>query len=459
MKYCTNIKYDQSLIGRITICGLIAGYGVGTSYATEANIPRNNGTISKAIPVDDFLSSLGINIHHAQGVDIKSYVEPINYLGIRNVRDDLTKPQAYVYLNKQTGVKVDLIASAQSMEINIETFRYLAREGALLAIEGPNEPNNWPIKYKGKIGGGYSRILPASADWTPVAEFQKDLYTAAKSDHLLSEYPVFHVSEAGAQYPNVGLQFLKIPKLAQTTLPPGTNFADFANVHNYVSGTKSQHVTNQAWNASDPTLNSNWDGLYAEYGRLWGHGFQGYTSEELLNIPKVTTETGWDSKSQFGGEYLQGTILLNTYLSQFKRGWRYTFVYMLRDGEGGSGNQGVFNADSTPKLAATYIHNLTTILKNNNVKFSPLEINYELHDASEAIHDILLQTNKNEFALVIWGERVEGSEMVTVELSDAAKRITIFDPTVGENVVHDYGAAKTFTMPIKDHPIVVKIIK
>ncbi|PMX02929.1 glycosyl hydrolase, partial [Pseudomonas sp. FW215-L1] len=84
-------------------------------------------------------------------------------------------------------------------------------------------------------------------------------------DPELQKYPVFHVSEGGAETDNVGLQFLAIPKGATTLLPAGTEFADYANVHNYVSA-NGVLEDNQAWQAADPTLNSRWDGLFGEYG-------------------------------------------------------------------------------------------------------------------------------------------------------------------------------------------------
>ena len=53
----------------------------------------------------------------------------------------------------------------------------------------------------------------------PVAELQRDLYSAVKRDPVLKHYPVFNVSEGGAQTENVGLQFLTIPKGAGTFFP------------------------------------------------------------------------------------------------------------------------------------------------------------------------------------------------------------------------------------------------
>ena len=178
----------------------------------------------------------------------------------------------------------------------------------------------------------------------------------------------------------MGLQFLTIPAGAGTLLSDGTRFADYANVHNYVSGVNGGYADNQAWQAADPTLDARWDGLYGNYGRTWKAHFQGYSNALLEALPRVTTETGWDAATP-GDERIQGTVLVNTYLAQFKRGWRYTFIYQLGDGEGGGGNQGLFHQDWTPKLAATYIHNLTSILADHVPGQSPGRLGYSIANA------------------------------------------------------------------------------
>jgi hypothetical protein len=40
-----------------------------------------------AISADTFLSSLGVNTHVDQGYNAGSYVVPLRYLGVRNIRD------------------------------------------------------------------------------------------------------------------------------------------------------------------------------------------------------------------------------------------------------------------------------------------------------------------------------------------------------------------------------------
>ena len=154
-------------------------------------------------------------------------------------------------------------------------------------------------------------------------------------------------------------------------------------------------------------------------------------TEQLLTLPRVTTETGWDSVSEIGGERTQGAVLVNTYLAQFKRGWRYTFIYQLRDGEGGTGNLGLFNSNSTPKPAATYIHNLTSILADNMPVASPSFLNYSITDEPATVHDLLIQKSNGTFDLVVWDENVRGSDKVSVNLGRSYAIVNVYDVTLG----------------------------
>ena len=76
--------------------------------------------------------------------------------------------------------------------------------------------------------------------------------------------------------------------------------------------------------------------MYVEYGHTWwSPGYQGYSSNELTRLPKVTTETGWKTKGDDAiAEDQQGKLFLNLLFAAFKRGWSYTFIYMLRDNPG-----------------------------------------------------------------------------------------------------------------------------
>jgi hypothetical protein len=403
-----------------------------------------------AVPVTRFLGSLGVNAHVAQGYDHTKYIPALKYLGVRVVRDAAGNISNLVAVHEQTGVLIDIF-NAGDLQGLLAAGRVLASAHALLSFEGANEPNNFPITYNGLTGGG-------SASWVAVSDFQRDIYSSVKGDPALKDYPVFHVSEGGAEVDNVGLQWLTIPREAGTTMPVGTNYADYANPHNYVIGTCARYVDNQAWQAADPTANGCWDGLFVEYGRTWRRRFPGYTNQQLQAVPRVTTETGWDSVSNPGGEAVQGKVLVNTYLAQYARGWSYTFIYELGEGEGGGGNQGLFHQDWNPKLAAVYIHNLTSILADTGIVASMGGLNYRIANQPATVHDLLMQKSSGAFELAVWGERVQGSAEVIIDLGETHATVNVYDVTSGTSPVQTFSNIANVPLTLSDHAMVVEVM-
>ena len=227
-------------------------------------------------------------------------------------------------------------------------------------------------------------------------------------------YPVWSISEGGAETDNVGLQFLKIPPGARALMPTGTTYADYANVHNYIYHPNASGLEdNKTWKAADPTSACKVDGLFGEYGLTWARHYAGYSEDDLLTLPRVTTETG----CAIGGpvtEEIHALNLLSLYLDQFKRGWSYTAVYLLRDRVDEAGNQqfGFYKPDYTPRKAAIYLHNLTTVLADSGSTTKPGQLAYSIPNQPSTVHDLLLQKSDGEFHLVVWDERLSGSDNV-----------------------------------------------
>ena len=434
------------IAGSSGFLGLISTHG----NTAENAVPTAAHTSSPAIGAvgsETFLSSLGVVTHADQGFSPSSYIAPLRYLGVHNIREGAGSVTGCILMHQEAGIRVNLVGA--DVGALIAAAKNLAAADALLSLEGPNEPNNFQITYNGRRGGGTST-------WVPVAELQRDLYKAVKSDPALERYPVFSVSEAGAETDNVGLQFLTIPQGAGTLLPDGTQYADYANPHNYVSGNSGRYEDNQAWQAADPILNSHWDGLYGEYGRTWKQGFQGYSEAQLQTLPRVTTETGWDSISNPGGEKVQGVVLVNTYLAQFKRGWRYTFIYNLRDNEGGTSNQGLFHVDWTPKLAATYIHNLTSILSDGTTVRDPGKLNYSIANEPATVHDLLLQKGSGLFALIVWNEQIAATSDIVVNLGGNHRTVRVYDVTTGTSPIQSLSNVTNVPLKLSDHALIIE---
>ena len=243
-----------------------------------------NATV--AVRANDFLNSIGVNTHISEGVDSTPNVIPaLSYIGARSIREGGRIPSLLISIYQATGAKVCMLPWGGNIATTIAQLEQLAAAGALLAAEGPNEPNNFPITYGGKTSGYNTTFMPA-------AMFQRDLYKAVKSDPKLKGTPVFHSSEAGGAEPdNVGLQFLTIPNGTRAAMPDGTKYADFANTHNYlIANGFKQPNSNNAWGAAAPGPGEGlYDGLYSEYGSTWHRKFNGYSVAALAAVPRVTT--------------------------------------------------------------------------------------------------------------------------------------------------------------------------
>lgn len=416
-----------------------------------------------AQPTAAFLDSIGVvSTFEDRGQPYDKTLEMLQYGGFRWLRGGIeglseTGPltiDTFLRLHREAGVKISwgLVSGNGDVDRLLSTGRIMAEADALLAFEGNNEPNNWPVTYKGREGGGrYS--------WLPVAELHADLYRRVKNDPLLKKYPVWSITEPGAQTDNVGLQFLEIPEDAGTLMPAGTRFADYANVHNYLYHSNVPHpADNKSWDASDPTSSSSVDGLYGNFGKTWANRYQGYSEEALADLPRVTTETG----VAIGGaidEKLQGVNLVNLYLSQFVRGYSYTSVYILRDRTDEQGNQtfGFFRPDFTPRLAAHYLHNLTRILADSARRDAPDRLDYEISPQPDTVHDLLLQHSDGSFQLVVWGEALVGENIVKVSLRDKVRHAELYDATTGISPVATFQDTTEMELTVSDHPLVLKL--
>jgi hypothetical protein len=411
-----------------------------------------------AVTATDFLKSLGAcSAVSVRGENLKDTAASASYLGLRWLRVvfDECAIEDLIALYRQTGIKVSFGLGSGNADLDkflIEAAQ-LAEAGALLALEGNNEPNNWPINYKGVQGGGL-------LSWRSVAALQRDLYQAVKSSPALKDYPVWHVSEVGAEQDNVGLQYLRVPAGADALMPDGTRYSDFANCHNYLFHPDQQQLRdNQAWVGADPTADDG-NGLFTNYGVTWLRQFRGYSPQELLNLPRVTTETGCKVGEYGVTEHLQGALFLSIYLSQFKRHWSHTSIYLLRDRTDEDGNQayGFFSGDYRPRLSAKYLHQLTAVLADQGVASTARTLNYHVDTRADTVHDLLMQKSDGSLWLIVWSERFTGgSDAIKVRFATPHDEVRIYDPTKGVAPEHSLRQVSTVELSLTDHPLVLEL--
>lgn len=447
-------KFESICIRIILSLCLLPGMVTNAMAATSEN---DRPEKKKAVPAIDFLNSMGVCVHIQHGENASRMAPLLRYVGVRNVRDAADRnydTSGLIRLHDEAGVKVVICIGSGARDADLpavlDMARRLHRAGALLAIEGPNEPNNFGgVTYRG-------RSTARDNTWMPVAEMQRDLYAAVKADSELCRYPVFGVSETGAQTDNTGLQFLTVPPGKECLMPAGTRFADYLNVHNYMYHPSWQGLAdNRVWMAADHTAACRVDGLYGNHGLTWLKKYEGYTEEELATVPRVTTETGvrvGDSNGEVT-EHVQACHYMNVYLAQFSRGWKHTFIYeMIDDGDGAFG---FFHRDySTPRLAAHALHNMTTLLADSLT--APCDsLAYSLSSETDCVHDLLLRKHDGSFALVVWGERASGSEKAVLSL-DKSYMLEVFDPLIGL-APQSRREDSRLELEVSDHPLIIRI--
>lgn len=430
-------------------------------FSNEASATPLSTFPPTAVRASDFLNTVGVNTHMGYGWDDpREVAKLVTRIGIRNLRDDDNPSEVpdFIWVHQQTGAKFEVVWSGPDntdLAYELNDSEQLANAGALLALEGPNEPNNFPLTWNGQT----SSMTGPPYFW-PVAEWQRALCSQAKRNPVLTNYPVFSVSEVGAEPNNVGLQFLIIPPGAGTLMPAGTQYAEYANNHNYLANNCGVIVPNQAWSAESPTeageAPSCVDGLFGEFGGpTWDGGFMGYSASQALTLPRVTTETGWPEASALTDDQI-GRLYLNLYLDAVKEGWSYTFIYDLKDDGDG---YGLANSDYSLRTQAIYLQNLTTILADASSDFTPGTLNYSVPNEPETVHDLLLQKSNGTFYIAVWDEELPGSgvsDSVTVDLG-GTYNVAPYDTTRGPRSIQTLTSVSSVTLSLSDHPVILQL--
>ena len=408
-----------------------------------ATISSSNQTVLSA---SAFTSSIGVNTHvsYAWGnYNNLALVEAdLKYLGVTTLRDGLTNiPAAQPVLDglANDGYKFDLgvsssipatgAAGLQQYISALDAFQ-AAHPGSIVALEGLNEVNLQAFSYNG------------SSSIAAAAQFQQALYTAIKADASLAKLPVYNLT-LGYDDP---ADFAKLGNLG--------SFSDYANSHAYVStGTTPAAALASALNLA---------------------------SSVSPGDPVVITETGYTtlSTTPYLGvdEAVQAKSILNTLMDAYKDGVGTTYLYELLDRNSSSSDTnaqshfGLFYDDGTPKLAATAVHNLTTILHDDGTGSGQptTPLSYTLSNMPDSGNSMVLGKTNGAYDLVVWAEPkvwnqttnseiTNPSQTVTVQLDGVHQSIKVYDPTSGTDPIETFTNVSSFTIPVSDHPIIIEI--
>jgi hypothetical protein len=421
----------------------------GTGPWTWQCAGSNSGTTSScsASPVPEgastFIANLGINTHLGYGNtpyygQAQSVISALQYLGINTVRDQppgYTKDQTTITTNAAVaaaGVQFDALLVGNGPVDITDTIAGLVAfqqdyPGSIAAIEGPNEINGWPITYD-----GLTNTYAAGAQVT------QDLWSAVQSTPSLQAVPVYALTLS------YGITGVAAGEAQLGDLSP---YVTYGNAHFYASSTNVWQETVPYWL---PIL-----------------------TQDTPGRQTVMTETGYTTTPSYVDELSAAKYNLNTLMENALNGIAKTYLYELVDEDTNTSGTtvsdyfGEFHGDWTPKVGATAIHNLTTVLKNAGGGTASKAFNYNVTGLPATGHSFLLASN-TAMELAVWIDATVYDSAnavdiaapaypVTVNLGATYANVAVYDPMVGTTPIATYSNVNTVSISVVDHPLIVQV--
>lgn len=382
--------------------------------------------IQPATDINEFLDSFAMITHMQQGWQYENATKTVAVLkdlGITHVRDGFVGlGHRGIEHAAQQGIKFTINigpgTNFKTLFPRLEAWIH-KYPGSIAAIEGPNEVNNWPVKYEGKTGTEGAQA------------FQRDLYAGVKSRPALKDIPV------------VGL----------TSWPVFQNDSDIGNIHAY---DRSGNFLSQS------IVKGLKDELEANPGKkIW------------------MTEAGYHTRLGDGNyhegvsESVQSKMVLSMYMSAFDLGVLKTFYYQLANQYTDPKDQesyfGLVDQQWNPKPAYHSLKNMTIILRDGGKGPAPAgSLGYALDDLPSTGRHKMFRAADGDWILAVWNEpdiwdqdrdvEIENPKAsVTLRLRKASSSIRIFDPLLGIEPVRTLGTTDTVTFDLDDHPVFIKM--
>ena len=84
-------------------------------------------------------------------------------------------------------------------------------------------------------------------------------------------------------------------------------------------------------------------------------------------------------------------------------------------------------------------------------------LSYSVQDAPSTVHDLLLQKSTGQLDLVVWNERVTGSDAVTINFGGTHQRVKIYDIVSGTVPIQTLNNLASVHLSLSDHAVVVEL--
>lgn len=370
---------------------------------------------ARAFTASSFLDSVGINTHWTYPdtpyvLEYEGLLEFLTASGIRHVRDRFSDRIAELGgRGISTTVIADLDGNSNggcgTVRKIVERIKAVNTSGDyIVAVEGPNEPDNFWPKHR-KVYKGYGFLHGKRGFLTGAVEFQKDLYRAVKGDPETAGLPVIGFAVCPVHDP---LGVSPNP-LGEGELSP---YADWGNIHSF-PGNNPYNVPfpyagleRYYWQSNFPSINLD---EYPWALELYGPPY--------APKPMAATEAGYATHRKGVSERVQAKYIPRLCCEYFRLGFKRTFIYELADEfEGGTGENpeahyGLLRLDLTPKPAYTALKSLLRLLEDDGREFTPRSLDYELsvtgpgaYYRTDFLHHLLLQKSDGDLYFLLWHE-------------------------------------------------------
>ncbi len=397
----------------------------------------------------DFLDGIGVDTHipYTDGgyANIANVQSDLDYLGIKELRDGITDGangsaslSSYVQL-AQAGQKFTFVvgggtATNASVDATLDLIRQLEAKvpGSVTAVEGSNEINNFSSSFNGTTGLAGAVAL------------QQYLYKTVKSDPTLSGVAVDYFTG----YPADGADTAANPNPSVTS-----GLADYDTQHPYPRNGEAP----ASWIAPSTVLDNE---------KVGGQG------------KFVYTETGYTtntSSSDGVDQTVQAKYTLDLLLDAAKDGSSHTDLYQLMDAyktgsPQGNDGYGLFDENGNAKLAATGIHDLTTLLADDGANASSFDaqaVGYSVSGLPSTGNSLEVSKSNGTTDVAVWAEPTLWNASTKTEVAaptsaatvslDGTYDVSVYDLLQGTSPIATYTDVSSVNLQVSSDPLVVQL--
>jgi hypothetical protein len=413
--------------------------------ALSTLVPPHRAKAQERPSVDDFVDSVGVNVHLSSEPYSSRYDQFKELIGasrIRHLRDELRPDNELARwreLYDTHGIRSHLLVSPATNTVQ-QMLDYLSALGVdrVSAIEGQNEPNSdWFMAHPA-----------AGADWaTTTVAYQREVFSALRARYTQADLPILSPSIIDWKPGDVG------------RIVDARDFCEIVSIHSYV-----QH-------AQEPETNDDFAGL-GWYVRHMADAFKPGASI-------MATEAGYSNVvgpwSKGISEVAAAKYIPRLLLNNFSAGIARTFLYEFMDGGRNptetEDNWGMVRNDGAPKPAYHAVRSLLHALSDGGSAVpssANTEVYATLQNPPPKTRSLTFGGRDGSTIMAIWRavkswNAARSADVVipalptALQLSRPVSSVTWMMPASGAEWTEMVARDTAITLPVRDQVMLVRL--